>query len=203
MRYSLLTTFLAITTQNTFCSQNPQDNAQNAQPNVNQSSAPKETHQEKMNAFEESKLEEKLNTYKRNNQMLYQMGSNVGHQMTKGIIQFGVTTVSQSIVEIVKKELDIRYDNSPTIRTQLEEIAGGIKIVAEGVVLTEDLAKKRNTLEIYMLKDKAEKEKRQKEIELQTKNAYEELWHLRNEHIDQLNAIRKKRNPNFVPYSAK
>jgi len=162
---------------------------------------PKETHEEKMNGLKEAKLEEKLNALKRDNDPYYKMRSTIGDHATRGFMEFCAKTASESILEIVKRELDIRYDNNPTISTQLGEIASGITIIHNAVTLAEDQGKKETSLITYMTKDSTEQKKEQKKIENELVSTYKSLRHLRNEHIDQLNAIRKKRNPNFVPYA--
>jgi hypothetical protein len=155
------------------------------------------------NAFREKMAQAKEDTYIRDNSVQYRMMSNTGHQATKAFMSMFSQTVSGSIIEVVKRELDIRYDNSPTIGRQLEEIASGITIIHNAVNLTDELAKKETAMAKYVTNNnQAEQKKRLTEIDNDTDTTFRDLRHLRNEHIDQLNGIRKKRNPNFKPYSA-
>ena len=195
-------TLFIFSIHNTFCMKNTIDNVSEEIQSENYQETIHKL-KEKLHNLENEKLEEKLKVYKRNNDVPYRIMSTLGDDTMKGFIQFCSQSASGAVLEVVRRELDIRYDNNPTTKVQLEEIAGGLTIIANGVTLTEDLAKKRNSLEAFLLKNTPEREKKQKEIDVQARNAYEDLWHLRNEHIDQLNNIRKKRNPNFVPYSAK
>jgi hypothetical protein len=157
----------------------------------------------KESAFREKMAQAKEDTYIRDNSVQYRMMSNTGHQATKAFMGMLAQTVSGSIIEVVKRELDVRYDNNPTINHQLEEISSGITIIHNAVNLTDELAKKETASAKYLTSgNQTEQNKRLSEICNDADAAYRGLRNLRNEHIDQLNGIRKKRNPNFKPYSA-
>jgi hypothetical protein len=119
-------------------------------------------------------------------------------------MEFYAKAASDAVLEVVKRELDIRYDNDPTVGRQLEEIASGITIIHNAVNLSDDLARKETVLAKHLTaNNQLEQKKRETEINNDADATLRGLRHLRNEHIDQLNAIRQKRNPNFKPYSAK
>ena len=145
----------------------------------------------------------KEDKYIRDNSIQYRMASTIGDHATRGFMEFCAKAGSDAVLELVKRELDIRYDDKPTIGRQLEEIASGITIIHNAVNLTDDLARKETIpLRYLTAKDQLEQKKREIEINKDAETTFIGLRHLRNEHIDQLNAIRKKRNPNFKPYSA-
>lgn len=159
--------------------------------------------QEKEAGFKAQKAEAKFDSYIRDNSIQYRMLSTTGDHAIKAFMEFCAKTSSDAVLEVVKRELDIRYDNNPTIGRQLEEIASGITIIHNAVNLTDELAKKENAMAKYLTNNNpAEQKKRQAELDADIDATLRGLRNLRNEHIDQLNAIRQKRNPSFKPYAA-
>ena len=173
------------------------------QPNEEPTKEQKKANKEKESAFRERMAQAKEDTYIRDNSIKYRMiGTTLDHA-NKAFMQCLSDTASGSIIELVKKELDIRYDNSPTVGRQLEEIASGITIIHNAVNLTDELAKKETAMAKYLTNnDPAEQKKRLAEIDKDTDATFRDLRHLRNAHIDHLNRTRQTRDPHFKPYSA-
>ena len=185
--YYLLATLLTVTiSQNIFCMEQQEEQQ-------------KETHEAKMNAFKEKKKQEKERVYIRDNSIEYKMAATLSDHAIKGFMEFCTKTANDSFLEVVKRELDICYDNNPSVSLQLNEIASGITIISNAVTLSEELAKKEVT-ETLSIKNDLEKENRAKKIQADLISTYKDLQHLRNEHIDQLNQLREKRNKNFKPF---
>ena len=191
-RYLLIALF-AITTPTIICMDHSQESEQEE----------KDT-KDKEASFSEKMARAKEDTYIRDNSIQYRMLSTTGEHAVKTFMEFCAKTTSDAILEVVKRELDIRYDNSPTIGRQLEEIASGITIIHNAVNLSDELAKKETAFTKYLTANNpAEQKKKQAEIDNDIEATLKGLRNLRNDHIDQLNAIRQKRNPNFKPYSQK
>lgn len=190
----LLAILCTITSHTIICMENPNQDNQEQQ----------EENKKKEAAFNEKMAQAKENTYIRDNSIQYRMVSNMGDHAARGLMEFLAQSASGAVTELVKRELDIRYDNDPTVARQLEEIASGITIIHNAVNLTDDLAKKQTAMAKYLTANNpAEQKNKTANIDTDVENTYLNLRNLRNEHIDQLNAIRKKRNPKFEPYSAK
>jgi hypothetical protein len=191
----LLVALFAMTTNTVMCMDQQQPNAQ-------QDEEEQKAHTRRMGVLNEEKLEAKTRVYIRDNGVGYRMVSTIGDHATRGFMEFCAKTASDSVLEVVKKELDIRYDNDPTVARQLDEIASGITIIHNAVNLSDELAKKETAMAKYLTSNNpVEQKKRQAEIDADIDATLRGLRHLRNEHIDQLNAVRQKRNPNFKPYS--
>jgi hypothetical protein len=195
----VLAMLFTITSHTIMCMEDHTNKEKQEEPNKEK----EDTFREKQNAFKEKMAQAKENTYIRDNSIQYRMASTTGHQATKAFMGMLAQTVSGSIVEVVRRELDIRYDNSPTVGRQLEEIASGITIIHNAVNLTDELAKKETAMAKYITNnDLAEQKRRLAEIDNDTDATFKGLRHLRNAHINDLNKIRQKRDPNFKPYSA-
>jgi hypothetical protein len=194
----LLVTLIIIASHTVVCMQNPnEDHSEQEQ------SGKEEKNKNATADFKERMAQAKEDKYIRDNSIQYRMASTMGDHATRGFMEFCAKAASDAVLEVVKRELDIRYDDKPTIGRQLEEIASGITIIHNAVNLSDDLARKETVLVQHLTaNNQLEKKKRETEINNDADATLRGLRHLRNEHIDQLNAIRQKRNPNFKPYSA-
>jgi hypothetical protein len=194
----LLITLFTITTQTVICME-PENNKQQNESSEEQERSKKETEAN----FRERMAQAKEDTYIRDNSIRYRMASTTADHAAKGFMEFCANAASGAVLEVVKRELDIRYDNNPTIGRQLEEIHSGIIILQNAVTLTDDLAKKETALAKYLTaNNQLEQKKRELEINNDAEATLKGLRHLRNDYIGQINATRQKRNPNFKPYSA-
>ena len=195
----LLVALFTIATQTVICMENTADNGQQNVPQEEQERAKKEQEAD----FRERMAQAKEDTYIRDNSIRYRMASTTADHAAKGFMEFCANAASGAVLEVVKRELDIRYDNNPTIGRQLEEIHSGIIILQNAVNLTDDLAKKETALAKYLTaNNQLEQKKRELEINNDAEATLKGLRHLRNDYIDQVNATRQKRNPNYKPYPA-
>ncbi len=193
-----LLALLAITTQTVICMEH---NTGNKTDNNSEEQEQAENKQKEAD-FRERMAQAKEDAYIRDSSVQYRIASTMGEHATRGFMEFCAKAASDAVLEVVKRELDIQYDNKPTIGRQLEEIASGITIIHNAVNLSDDLAKKETALAKYLTNNNPqEQKKKQAEIDADIDATLKGLRNLRNEHIDQLNAIRQKRNPNFKPYA--
>ncbi len=195
----LLAALFISANQATVCMQNPAEDQHHSEDSEEQKKSQKENRPD----FKERMAQAKEDTYIRDNSIQYRMASTTADHAAKGFMDFCANAASGAVLEVVKRELDIRYDNNPTIGRQLEEIHSGIIILQNAVTLTDDLAKKETALAKYLTaNNQLEQKKRELEINNDAEATLKGLRHLRNDYIGQINATRQKRNPNFKPYSA-
>lgn len=159
--------------------------------------------------MEEINLElkkEELRRLQQNNSIPFRMLANTSEHALTGAIQALSASVSGSVVELVKQELNILYDGRPTTALRLSEIQASLVIINNGVtLLTETQMKELTLINTKLVRQGiTPEEKKALEAQIRAVNnvAHDELIslkELRQSLIRDLQDIQKKRNPNFNP----
>ncbi len=195
----LLAALFISANQATVCMQNPAEDQHHSEDSEEQKKSQKENRPD----FKERMAQAKEDTYIRDNSIQYRMASTTADHAAKGFMDFCANAASGAVLEVVKRELDIRYDNNPTVGRQLEGIHSTITIIHNAVNLTDDLAKKETAIVKYLTANNLpEQKKRLAEIDNDLEATLRGYRHLRDDVRSELDGIRKKRNPNYEPYSA-
>lgn len=149
---------------------------------------------------------EELRRLEQDNNIPLRMLANTGDHAIAGAMRAFSDSVSGSIVELVKQELNILYDGRPTTALRLGELQASLDIVNRGVALITETQMKELTLINTKLARQSTTPEEKKDLEAQIRNvnnaAHDELIslkELRQSLIRDLQDIQKKRNPNFNP----